>query len=574
MTGAQEGLAGSFAPLDWGVVALVLVGTTLLGHRMAGRQRSMRDFFLGGRRLPWYAVSASIVATEISAVTYISLPWVVYQPGGNLTYLQIGLVGSLIARAIVGYWLVPAYYEREIYSPYDYVGQRLGEGARRTTTALFGFGGILAQSARVYLTAVVLEVILHDELAWVEARTGLAPLTSAVTAIGVVAVLWTWMGGIATVVWTDAVLFLLFLAGIAVALVTVGQGVEGGLAAAFSDGWGEGKFVLFDFSTDLARPYTFWIALLVASWGQVGPYGCDQLMAQRLFCCRDARAARRAILGSMAAMVVIFAVALVGVGLWAYYREHAMSGAAAALVAERGDRVFPVFITEVIPAGLKGIVIAGAFAAAISSLDSILAALSQTTLSTLVLPACARRGRELGEGARLRVSRALVLVWGLGLCGAAIACQWVAEHYDSILDLALAMAGYTQGALLAGFLLAFLPIAPRRRGFAWAAPLSVLAVFATVWHQEWAQWVLLGSTVVVAALWGRLEGKRRRYGRRSIALVLAFAALAVVQRYGVLEGGVSLPWPWYVPIGCVVALVLAVALDEPDPKSRRVMKPC
>lgn len=211
MNGAE--LSGGFTTLDWVVVIGVLVGTTVVAGRVAGRQESMRDFFLGARSLPWWAVAASIIATEISAVTYISLPSVVQREGGNITYLQIGLFGSLLARAFVGYVLVPAYYEREIYSPYDYVGNRLGSQARALTTGLFTLGGILAQSARVYLTAVVLQVLLAQELAAVEAAIGLPPLVTSVAAIGVVAVGWTLMGGMATVIWTDAILFVLFLVG-------------------------------------------------------------------------------------------------------------------------------------------------------------------------------------------------------------------------------------------------------------------------------------------------------------------------------------------------------------------------
>ncbi|MEE8468285.1 MAG: hypothetical protein V3T22_07505, partial [Planctomycetota bacterium] len=338
-TSSAVQLSGGFTALDWVVVLGVLLGTTLVAGRVSGRQESVRDFFLGARRLPWWAVSASIVATEISAVTYISLPSVVQREGGNITYLQIGLFGSLLARAFVGYVLVPAYYEREIYSPYDYVGQKLGSQARALTTGLFTLGGILAQSARVYLTAVVLQVLLASELAAVEAAMGLPPLVTAVAAIGIVAVAWTWMGGMATVIWTDAILFLLFLVGIAVSLITLHGVLDEGLPAAIREGYAAGKLTLIDTSLDPTRPYTLWVALFVASWGQIGPYGCDHLMTQRLFCCKNARDARRAILASIVAMAVVFLVMLIGVGLWAYYREHPLGPAAQAMVSAKPDRI-------------------------------------------------------------------------------------------------------------------------------------------------------------------------------------------------------------------------------------------
>lgn len=557
-------MSGSFGALDWGVVVALLLFTTWIGHRASGKQESLRDFFLGGRRLPWYAVAASIVATEISAVTFISLPSVVARDGGNWTYLQIGLFGSLFARGLIAWLLVPAYYEREIFSPYDYMGRKLGEGVRRTATALFALGGILGQSARVYLTAVVLEVLLADELAWVALHTGASPLAVAVSVITLVAMAWTLMGGIATVVWTDAVLFLLFLAGIGAALWTVSGTVEGGLVAALQTGWGEGKMQLFDLSFDLAVPYTLWAAVIASTWGGVGFYGTDQLLAQRILCCKDVRAARRAILASYAAVFVTVLVAVVGVALWAHYRESMMSAAAQALYEEKPDRLFPIFVVEVVPQGLKGLIVAGALAAAISSLDSIVAALSQTTQSLFASD---------GDPAReLKRSRLLVVFWSLVLGLAAVAIDVIAESYASILDLALAMASYTGGGLLAGFLLAFLPLRTDGRGFPFAAGLSVLAVFAVTSHQEWGgrlgvapEHLVLGLGSLLAVCWW-LTTSHRTLGA-AVALLAGIALIWWLALAGTLpphaDGGGErvLAWPWYVPLGSSVAFLWTLGLS-------------
>ena len=568
-------MSGGFTWIDWAVVIAALVGTTIVGGRLAGKQASFRDFFLGGRKLPWYAVSASIVATEISAVTYVSLPSVVYKTGGNITYLQIGLIGSLFARMIVGYVLVPAYFQREIYSPYDYMGSKLGERIRRMTTALFSLGGVLGQSARVYLIAVVLEIILWRELGWVEEHLGIPPLMTSIGAIGIVAMAWTLLGGIAAVIWTDGILFLLFLVGITIALVTVGNHVDGGVPAALAQGWDAGKFRFLDFDTDPTKAYTFWAALIAATWGGIGFYGTDHLLAQRLFCCKDARDARRAIIGSIAAMAVTFLVALVGIGLFAYYREHPLEGEALALVTAKEDRIFPVFIVEVIPAGLKGLVVAGAFAAAISSLDSILAALSQTTLSVF------RRPRHDLDGGKelVRTSRFFVIGWGIVLCAAAIAMQEVHEQYASILDLALAMASYTGGALVACFFLSFLPVRADGSGLLWSAPLSVLAVFAIVWHQEWARTLtmILGALVVLSWCVGRVapairEGRLPRELPSFLALLLGVGVIFALSTFAYSSltdpetGAVTyrvLAWPWYIPAGSAFAFLFGLLLRRP-----------
>jgi SSS family solute:Na+ symporter len=378
---------------------------------------------------------------------------------------------------------------------------------------------------------------------------------------------------------------LLFLVGIGVTLATVGSHVEGGLGAALADGAAAGKFRFFDFDTDPTKSYTFWAALIAATWGGVGSYGTDQLMAQRLFCCKDARSARNAILGSIAAMGVTFFCALVGIGLWAYYRENPMSSAAATMFAEQPDRIFPIFITEVIPAGFKGLAIAGAFAAAISSLDSIMAALSQTTLSALYLPRrrrlLAARGAQEDEDTEarhtLRASRVLVLVWGVLLCAAAIGVDAAAAYETSILDLALTMASYTGGALVAGFFLAFLPTGRDGSGFLFSGPLSVLVVFAIKWHEGWARWTCVGAAVLLAGLYLVLRlvpDLRNGAGHagaalRMVALLGGLALMIWIAFNGTFEGRAetTLAFPWLIPAGSAVAFGFGWLLARPLPRT-------
>ncbi|MEE2941357.1 MAG: hypothetical protein VX460_13290, partial [Planctomycetota bacterium] len=303
-------LGGGFALADWLVVAAVMALVTWVGHRLTGRQESLRDFYLGGRRLPWYAVSASIIATEISAVTFFAVPSLVWREGGSIHYLQIGLISALVARLVVAFVLTPAYYEREIYSPYDFMGDRLGRGVRRMTTGLFMIGGVLAQAARVYITAVIIEVLAREQLAAVESVTGLPPLAGAILAISIVATAWTWIGGVATVVWTDALLFLMFIGGFVALLAVMHGEIPGGIGAAVDvaretgklsltpDGWGGGGLV-----AALTTPYGAASVLVGASWGLVGPYGTDQLMAQRMLACANKRQAQMAVLGSYFSVV-------------------------------------------------------------------------------------------------------------------------------------------------------------------------------------------------------------------------------------------------------------------------------
>lgn len=577
----------TFTLLDWSIVIGYLVLTTWLGGRLAGKQSTIRDFFLGGRKLPWWAVSGSIIATEISAVTFISVPSIVFRPGGDFTYLQLGLIGTFLARLVVGYVLVPAYYQREIYSPYDYAGQRLGSGVRGMTTALFSLGGVLAQASRVYLTAIVLDLILGDTLFGTLANaTGYSTEAWAIWTIGFVAVAWTLMGGITTVIWTDVILFFVFLIGALAALATVIGHVDGGFAEVLRAGSAAGKFRFFDADTDPTKTFTIWTAAFASAFGNIGAYGTDQLMAQRMFCCRDAAAARKAVISSIAGQIVTITVLLVGVGLFAYYRQHPLSDRSAELVAERADRVFPIFIIEVIPPGLTGLIIAGIFAAAISSLDSILAALSQTSVSALYVPLRARFGDPAAavasaeaERRLVRVGRGFVVFWGIVLSAVAVGMRRVAEEYPSILDLALAMAQYCWGGLLAGFFLGFLPLRVNGHGFLFSAPASVLFVYALNWHGSDAATVCrIGAGALFAAwLAAGLARRPRALVPKTLALAAALAGVLWVQRYGFFlrpaaaaDGAAALlpanlAWPWQAPAGFLVAFVLGWLLADPKP---------
>ncbi len=608
--GAEGSLAGHFHPIDWIVLIGYLALTTVIGGALAGKQATIRDFFLGGRKLPWYAVSGSIIATEISAVTFVGVPAIMYATSGNFTYLQLGLIGNILARVIVGLVFVPAYYKREIYSPYDYMGNKLGREARTMTTCLFTLGGMLAQGARVYLTAVVLELVLAGPLGRLEAATGIGTLVWAIWIIGFVAIVWTIMGGITTVIWTDVILFLVFFLGGFVALGFIIARMPGtpwdGIKAMFRLGYETkeagpwGKLTFFDFDPSPTKTFTIWTAAIAATWGGLAAYGTDQLLTQRMFCCKGPREAKKAIISSSVGQIITLTMLLVGLGLYAYYHVFPLQGEAAAAVAEKTDRIFPIFILQVLPAGITGLLIAGIFAAAISSLDSILAALSQTTISAFYLPWKRKRdaGRTFTEAQQavedrsvVFVSRILVVVWGIALCLMALVADAASSKFPEILNLALSMAGYAGGALLAGFLLAFFELRIDARGYLWSAPLSVLLIFALVWHQPWTHavcwlgaaallftwlWFLMREAIDVVELKDAEERQRRGWALilrdwpQTLILILGLGLMLWVNYFGYFEsrvnpdtGAVSyvtVAWPWFVPIGSTIAFVFGFLL--------------
>jgi SSS family transporter len=426
---------------------------------LRGSQATMKDFFLAGRSLPWPAVTGSIVATEISAITFVGVPGMVFAANGDFTYLQWG-IGSILARFIVGIWFVKVFYERGIFSPYDYMQSRLGPGARTLTTWLFFLGSILGQSVRLLVTALILWTV-----------TGL-PFEWCIAVIGVFAIIWTLMGGMTTVIWTDVIQFFVFIGGGALALAVMVFQIDGGFGEILRAAGEAGKTRVLDLSTNPDAQFTLWVGLIAMPFQNLAAFGTDQLNAQRMFCCRSASDASKAIIASSVSLLVTVLMLFVGAALFVYYLQHPPSAAEAAQFAKDSDSVFPVWITTVLPPGLTGLILAGAFAAAISSLDSALAALAQTTLSLVH----AKEGIENTDQAKLvRHSRIAVVLWGLALIAVAIGLQAVRGQIN-LLSLAFGMVAYTYGPMLGAFLLALSPVRRDIRGVLIGSALSILLV--------------------------------------------------------------------------------------------------
>ncbi len=486
------GISIHFTWIDWVVLFGYLGLCTWIGHRMSGSQATIRDFFLGGRSLPWPAVSGSIIATEISGVTFIGVPGTLFAMEGDFTYLQWA-IGSILARFIIAKYLVPLYYEHEIYSPYDYMGRRLGRGAKKVATVLFTAGSILGQSVRVLVAAIPLKVV-----------TGI-DIELSILIIGVFAIGWTLMGGMRTVIWTDVMQFGIFALGGIIALGWIVISLPGGLGEFWETASGFGRTRLWDFTPGFRAElqFTFWVAIFAVPFQNLTSFGVDQLNAQRMFCCRNAKDASKALVFSCFGQLLTLLMLLVGAALFVHYHANPFSPDEAALIHAgdetiagsrvlapgEHDYVFPMWIVTVLPTGLSGLLLAGVFAASISSLDSILAALSQTTLSLFYHPED-RTDAEL-EGLNLVwKSRLLVILWGLLLTGFTLLLN-VAREGIPILPLAFGMTSYTVGPLLGIMVCAVL-----KRGnitsLAWGSAVS----FVLVALIRADLWVLLGKAGV------------------------------------------------------------------------------
>ena len=468
----------NFTIVDWSIVFGYLLLTTWVGHAMRGKQGTIKDFFLGGRSLPWPAVSGSIIATEISGVTFIGVPGTLFALHGDFTYLQWA-AGSIIARIIVAAFFVKIYFQREIYSPYDYMGIRLGNGVKVLATIFFTVGSILGQSVRVLVAAIPLKVVTGMNIEW------------CIIIIGIFAIGWTLMGGMRTVIWTDVMQFLLFVIGGVIALFWLINGISGGWTGMIETAKEFGRTRIVDprFGIGPELKFTLWVALFAVPFQNLGIFGVDQLMAQRMFCCKSAKDAGKAIIFSSIGQLVTVLMLLIGAALFvnyhqngftdqeistifdvsgekiqevreeAQYAEHPITEKSSQVPVpgsyeEKGKSgyIFPVWIVNALPVGLSGLILAGIFAAAISSLDSILAALSQTTLSLIYSPE--KNQTTLSAKQLMNRSRFLVVIWGIVLTGFTLLLS-VAQNIP-ILPLAFGMTTYTVGPMLGIFVCSIL----------------------------------------------------------------------------------------------------------------------
>jgi len=476
-----------------------------------------------------------------------------------MTYIQLAF-GTIAARFVIGYFFVPVYYRREIYSPYEYMGHQLGPRVRAITTGLFMIGGILAQGARVYIAAKALQVI-----------TGTDTATSIII-IGAVSIGWTIMGGITTVIWTDAIQCLLFTLGAIAALVFAATKIEGGLATIVSEAHAAGKLRAINFSINPKEAYTLWCGLIGFGVLTLASHGTDQLNVQRMFTCRSAGDARKAIIFSSLSQVLTYLLLFVGAAVYVYYRHFPLSGAEQVVVDDDSMKIFAIYIVNVMPPVLSGLLMAAIFAAAISTLDSLLAALSQSTISLLYKPYLKPKASDRHY---VRASRVAVVIWGVLVTAFAISCDTIAQSYADLIQFALAMAAYTYGALLGVFLLAFLPTKRDDLGLMWGVPLSMLIVFALNWHESTLRWIfsIPQWIVLIACLILLVQAVRhlRAHPVRIVCVALAIAMVLVISLVVVgrtPEGEpihFTLAWPWHFPIGTAMTLVLGYLVGNKRP---------
>jgi SSS family solute:Na+ symporter len=414
--------------LDLAIIALYLAGITLFGLRFRKKQRTLRDYFLADRNIPWWAIALSIVAAETSTLTIISIPGLAYDT--NLTFLQV-IMGYVVGRFVISFVLLPHYFRGDLYTAYELIERRFGKKLRSLTAGLFLVTRAAAEGVRVYAVSIVVAIALG---------TGEVASIAIITALTLA---YTFEGGLAAVIWTDVVQTVIYVGGTLVGLFTVWHLVPGGWPAIHHLAASTGKLQVFDFTPDFWRPYTFWAGLIGGAFFNTASHGTDQLIVQRLLAARSQRQSVTALLSSGAAILFQFALfLLVGVMLFAFYHVPSANFG-------RSDRIFPTFIVSQMPHGISGLLIAAILAAAMSNLSAALNSLSSTSIIDFYL----RLHPQTDERRKIRLSRVATLFWALLLFGLAVLAL---HRVGRVVEVGLQIASVAYGALLGVFLLGVL----------------------------------------------------------------------------------------------------------------------
>jgi SSS family transporter len=493
-----------FTWIDFVVLIAYLAGTTTLGLWVGRKQRDAKDYFVAGGAIPWWAVMFSIVASETSALTFISIPGLSYgaKAGtGDLGFLQV-VAGYIIGRFVVANVLLPRYFAGNLVTAYALLETRFGLETRRFTSIVFMVTRALADSVRVFATAIPVALIISPS---VTNKALVMPI--AVLSLGLLTVLYTYKGGMKAVVWTELVQAGIYLSGAIAAIVILGHLVPGGWSEIWGSASAAGKTKAIDFHWTTSNPHTVWAGLIGGAFLAMASHGTDQLIVQRLMSSRSLKDAQRAIIGSgFVVFVQFFLFLVIGLGLWAFYQAR---------VFPATDQIFPTFILEQMPTGLVGLIVAAIVAATMSTHSGAINSLAGATTHDIYLPISKRSAEDPHT---LKMGRLFALGWGIVLTLGAL--LFPADTKTPVVVVALGIASFTSGGLLGGFFLGI------------------------VWRRAIQRDAILGMSIAITAMAFVVFAKPISAAYPSLSTTLA--------PFG------NIAWPWYVLIGTTITLLVGI----------------
>src|SRR3954470_1300966 len=472
-----------FSTIDYIVLLVYLAGITVFGMQFRKSHKSVKDYFVGARNTHWFVICVSIVATETSTLTLIGVPALAYgrfarpEQGGTLTYLQV-LIGYVVGRFIIARLFLPPYFRGELLTAYALLEQRFGSATRHVAASLFLVMRALAEGVRVFAASLVLSAVLATSF------PGIPHLWLwSIALVGVLTLIYTFEGGIAAVIWTDLIQFVIYVGGSLLAAYEIVHLIPGGWATIMAAGRDAGKFQMLSFSWDFTVPFTFWAGLIGGTFLTNASHGTDQLLVQRLLTCRNLRDSQKAIITSGFIVLAQFVLFLgIGIMLFAYY-QHAPLPA-----ITTNDEIFPAFIVTTLPHGISGLVIAAIFAAAMSNLSGSLNSLASTTVLDFYHPLS---GGTATDAELLRLSKWCTAGWGVVLILIAV----VARGWGSVFTAGLTAASIVYGPMLGAFCLGVLTKRANTAGVIAGMVVSAITMFVVWWTTKlaWTWYVAAGT---------------------------------------------------------------------------------
>jgi len=474
-----------FSAIDYLVLVLYLVGITVFGVLFRSSQKTVKDYFIGTKKVHWIVISLSIVATETSTLTLIGVPAIAYanysfpEQGGSFTYLQV-VVGYIIARFIISFLFIPAYFKGDLLTAYQLLENRFGVSVKNFAASLFLIMRALAEGVRIYAASIVLTAVLSSSLPDLPNMT-----LWSIVIIGVLTLVYTFEGGIAAVIWTDLIQLVIYIGGSLVAAYMLITLIPGGWNEIYQAGSEAGKFQFVSFKWDFGLPFTFWAGVFGGTFLTMASHGTDQLLVQRLLTCKNEADSKKAIIFS--GFVVLFQFALflfIGVMLFVYYKFFPVGHLAS------NDEIFPKFIVERLPHGVSGLVIAAIFAAAMSNLSGSLNSLASTTVLDFYKPLI---DPDASDESLLKLSKYLTAAWGIIL----IVIAFLARNWGSVFTVGLTIASLVYGTMLGAFLLGVLTKRANSIGvvIGMLSSMTVMLLVKIFTDLAWTWYVLLGTLV-------------------------------------------------------------------------------
>ena len=490
-------MSSRFNLLDLAVLLAYLSGTTALGMWIGRSQKNATDYFVAERAIPWWAVLFSIVASETSALTFISIPGLAYT--GNLGFLEV-VAGYIVGRVVVAFTLLPRYFNGNLVTAYALLETRFGLTTRRFTSIVFMITRAMADAVRVFATAIPVALIIGPAL------PSSYTMPAAIIVLGVLTVIYTYRGGMKAVVWTELLQASIYLLGGISALVLIGQAVDGGWSTILERAGAAGKLQAIDWYTGFDKPHTMFAGIIGGAFLAMASHGADQIIVQRLLSSRSLKQAQVSIIGSGFAVFAQMTLFLfVGLGLWVLYEGRPFAAA---------DQIFPTYIIERMPHGLIGLIVAAIIAATMSTHSGAINALAASSTHDIYLPFT---GRSVDDPRTLQVGKMFALLWGVVLTAGALMFK---ENGTPVVVVALSIASFTQGGLLGGFFLGMF------------------------WRRANQRDAILGMSIGIGCMAFIVFAKQ---------IVAAYPSMT-----STLSGVANIAWPWYVLIGLSITFATGV----------------